>query len=377
MTSAQFISLLGERRAEVGWTQIELAERAGVSRQTLSAIEAGRQVPSTQLSLQLARALSCTVEELFRLARAEHISAELADSTSGTDEATAADSRRVALGKVGGRLVAHRLSGSAGDAADGVIAAQQPDSTAATIEPLVSRRALEQNVLVAGCAPLLGVLAGRLERRFRDARATWVYANSRRALDLLERGLVHVAGLHLVDEDLSSDNERLVRERFPGREMIIVNLTKWRQGLVVAQGNPLSIYGAEDLLRPSIRFAGREAGAGAHKLVDTMLRAAGAEAASMPTGPRAPDHSAVARLVRWGVADTGVAIEAAAVAEELDFLALVEERFDLVVPADIAEQAPVSRLLATLEETSFQADASHIPGYDLSMAGHASTIAPS
>ncbi len=374
MTDAQMISSLGKRRTELGLTQSELGERVGVSRQTLSAIEAGRQVPSTQLSLQLARALACTVEELFRLSSAEHVSAVLANSTSAADETSGLGSGRVTLGEVGGKLVAHRLSGDAKDAADGVIAAQEPGSATATIEPLVSRRAFEQNVLVAGCAPLLGVLAGRLERRFRDARATWVYANSRRAIELLERGLVHVAGLHLVDDDLSSDNERLVRERFPGREMIIVNLTRWRQGLVVAQGNPLAIHEAKDLLRPSVRFAGREVGAGAHKLVGTVLRATGADAASMPTGPRAPDHSAVARLVRWGVADAGVAIEAAAVAENLEFHALVEERFDLVVPADIAEQAPVSRLLDTLEETSFQADASHIPGYDLSMAGHARTI---
>ncbi|MCA9563061.1 MAG: helix-turn-helix transcriptional regulator, partial [Myxococcales bacterium] len=58
---------LREKRTELGLTQAELAERVGVSRQALNGIESGRQVPSTALTLQLARALRCTVEELFSL----------------------------------------------------------------------------------------------------------------------------------------------------------------------------------------------------------------------------------------------------------------------------------------------------------------------
>lgn len=54
-------------RAEVRMTQQELAERCGVSRQTINAIEAGKFVPSTVLALKIARTFQKTVEELFTL----------------------------------------------------------------------------------------------------------------------------------------------------------------------------------------------------------------------------------------------------------------------------------------------------------------------
>ena len=48
-------------------TQQELAERLGVSRQTVNAVELGRYVPSTMLALKMARLFGCSVEELFQL----------------------------------------------------------------------------------------------------------------------------------------------------------------------------------------------------------------------------------------------------------------------------------------------------------------------
>lgn len=54
-------------RAERNLSQADLAERIGVSRQTINSIESGRYVPSTVLVLKLAIVLKRTVEELFQL----------------------------------------------------------------------------------------------------------------------------------------------------------------------------------------------------------------------------------------------------------------------------------------------------------------------
>jgi putative transcriptional regulator len=48
-------------------TQEELAKKAGVSRQTISAIEAGNYVPSTLLALKLGQILTMPVEQIFQL----------------------------------------------------------------------------------------------------------------------------------------------------------------------------------------------------------------------------------------------------------------------------------------------------------------------
>lgn len=58
-------SPIRRRRRERRITQAELADAAGVSRQTIIAVEQGDYAPSVYLALRIARALEATVEELF------------------------------------------------------------------------------------------------------------------------------------------------------------------------------------------------------------------------------------------------------------------------------------------------------------------------
>ena len=81
-------------------SQTELARRAAISRQALSAIESGVYQPSVSVALKLARELGDTVESLFAELPFERIDAAVApgaESAAGT---------RVALGRVRGRIVA-------------------------------------------------------------------------------------------------------------------------------------------------------------------------------------------------------------------------------------------------------------------------------
>lgn len=48
-------------------TQQELADAVGVSRQTINSIESGRYVPSTVLSLKIARYFGKTTDDIFQL----------------------------------------------------------------------------------------------------------------------------------------------------------------------------------------------------------------------------------------------------------------------------------------------------------------------
>ena len=54
-------------RAILNITQQELAEKVGVSRQTINSIETGRYVPSTVLALKIADIFNKTVNEIFFL----------------------------------------------------------------------------------------------------------------------------------------------------------------------------------------------------------------------------------------------------------------------------------------------------------------------
>ena len=348
---------LRERRAAAGWSQAALAEAIGVSRQALAAVEAGRSVPSTAIALALGRALGCSVEELFQLPDAGGLGAVgVGDLCVG---------QRVVLGRVDDRWAAHAAAPQG--AADGFVRAVVGGEV--QVEALGERAQLGRRALVAGCAPLLGVLTARLGLSGRDAQASWLASSSGGSLALLAAGLVHFAGIHLVSVDQAGGHGPLVARRFPGQEMALVHLCRWRQGIVVAPGNPLGLREVAQLGRPGLRVVRREAGAGAQRLIERLLGEAGLDPARVGGGGLASDHADVARRVRWGLADAGVAIEAAARDAGLDFLPLSEERFDLVLPSRRLGDAPVQRLLDTMQARAFRVDAEHLPGYDVSALG--------
>ncbi len=60
-------------RAKHRFTQDELADKLGVSRQTLSAIENNKYFPSLELALKIAKVFGCTVEDLFHWNKPEKL----------------------------------------------------------------------------------------------------------------------------------------------------------------------------------------------------------------------------------------------------------------------------------------------------------------
>ena len=55
------------RTAKSGMTQQELADRVGVTRQTIIALEGGAYTPSLALALRIARVFGKTTDQVFRL----------------------------------------------------------------------------------------------------------------------------------------------------------------------------------------------------------------------------------------------------------------------------------------------------------------------
>ncbi|HEY3283890.1 MAG TPA: helix-turn-helix domain-containing protein [Armatimonadota bacterium] len=64
-----------ELRTEKGWSQADLAERLGVSRQTANALEAGRTDPSLSLAFRISWVLGRPLEEIFLCNLEEKMSA--------------------------------------------------------------------------------------------------------------------------------------------------------------------------------------------------------------------------------------------------------------------------------------------------------------
>jgi putative transcriptional regulator len=61
------INRVKELRVARGWTQEQLAQAAGVSRQSINSIERNRYVPSLELALIFARLFDCSTDKIFYL----------------------------------------------------------------------------------------------------------------------------------------------------------------------------------------------------------------------------------------------------------------------------------------------------------------------
>jgi len=359
-------SQVRERRVAAGLSQQELAERAGLTRQAVSAIEAGRYLPNTAVALRLARALGCPVEELFRLPDVPpRVRADLVGDVS-------ADDRRVQVARVGGRLLARPLAGASGPLtpADGLLVGAAPGGRGAMVDLLVDPEVVERTVVVLGCDPALALLSAHLSRRYPNLRLLWTHAGSLAALRGLARGEAHAAGTHLRDSETGEFNLPFVRRELAGRRLHVVTLTEWQQGLIVARGNPRGIAGPTDLARPDITIVNREPGSGSRAMLDAALRAAGVTPEQVRGYARElPTHLAVAEAVASGAADVGPGIAAAARALGLEFIPLQEERYDLVIPTDYIDAPAVQALLETAVHPAYRAEVEALGGYDSSRAG--------
>jgi putative transcriptional regulator len=61
------INKLKEFREKKEWTQEKIADKSGVTRQTIISIEKGKYVPSLELALKFAEVFNCKVEDLFKI----------------------------------------------------------------------------------------------------------------------------------------------------------------------------------------------------------------------------------------------------------------------------------------------------------------------
>ena len=358
---------LRRARQRSGLKQGEVAARAGISRQSLSALEAGRAQPSTAIALNLARTLGCRVEDLFWLREeGDVIRSGLASPARG--------SRRALAGRVAGRWIAHPLRL---DDPLAVITAADAVLVHGRLRLLRPREAVEANVLLTGCDPGLAVLCGHVADRWTGQRVCWIPASSDAALASLGRGEAHVAGAHLFDEEARDFNIPFVRRALAGRPMVVVTFAHLEEGFAVAPGNPHRIRKPADIARPGVRIVNREPGAGARRLLDRLLRKAGVPPSDVQGYDRLlGGHLQVAQAVAMGAADAGVVARSAAVAHGLHFVPLSEERFDLVFPKEWSSDPRAARIVETLEGRAFRRELATLGGYDTRRSGHLVTELP-
>ncbi len=376
-TISNFSNHLKLLRTQKGFSQGELAARAGITRQAISAIESSLYLPTTAVALHLASVLACRVEDLFNIRTAEDIvEGKLIGHLPQRD--VKASPIRVKVSTVGSRTVVRPIAGL-GDVlsftvpADGYVVEAHGQTSGATVRVKLSRdrQAIEQAISVAGCDPAI-FLAGEHMRRRKDHTSLvgWTMG-SMAALRALQQGEVHVAGLHLFDPTTGESNLPFLRRALKGSNYEVITFATWEEGLLVRAGNPKSIRAVSDVADPFVTLVNREEGAGARLLLDQRLRTAGINYHQVRGyGTIVASHFEVARAIASRQADVGVGIRSAAQLFELDFVPLQTARYDLVVPKSYLKSHPtLAHLFETLVSRPFRNEIEALGGYDTSQTG--------
>lgn len=290
---------------------------------------------------------------------------------------------RVAVGRVGDKLLAAPLSRGAGVItslvqADGL--ALIPSGTQGMeagekvqVRLYRNKSEIEKTIFCIGSHDLtLDLIAQFLAEH--DRRLASANVGSQGGLVALRRGEAHIAGSHLLDTQTGEYNISYIRQYMPNIPVKVVALVGRDQGLIVRKGNPKGIKSLGDLAGTGqgrgVQFVNRQRGAGTRVLLDYHLNLMTISPDSIAGYYQEEyTHLGVAAAVASERADCGLGVAAAAQALDLDFIPLFQERYDLVIPKLFADDDLLAPLFDLLADSRFQEAVSRLNGYDVSVMG--------
>ncbi len=288
---------------------------------------------------------------------------------------------RVKLGRVQETVVATQLprgAGSITSLAEADAFVRIPANTEGIVEGAAVEAELiwpscdvDHTVVVVGShdntLDVLADLVTRTDSRFRLAST---HVGSMGGLVALSKGYSHLGGCHLLDPETGEYNLSYLKKYLPDMKIRLVKLVRREQGLLVAPGNPLGLNSLQDLADQEVRFINRQGGSGTRVLLDYRLGQLGLEARHINGYDNEEyTHMSVAIAVKSGAADAGLGILAAARALGLDFIPVVTEEYDLVIPEKFWDLPGIRVLMEVINSSDFTGRVSRLGGYGTEETG--------
>ena len=222
----------------------------------------------------------------------------------------------------------------------------------------------ERPFVISGQDVVLDILSNYLHQS--GLAADRCYLSSFEGLLALYEKKVDAAACHLYAVDEKSFNVPYVKRMMPGVKAVLINVSYRKQGFYVAAGNPKEIRGWRDLARRDVSILNRRPGSSARILLDGQL-------CRMDLDPRQikgyeremKSHLTMAAAIADGEADLALGTERISrQIDGLDFIPLLEERYDLVLRRDTMETPEGEAILQILRSPAFVKEIRHFTGND-------------
>jgi putative molybdopterin biosynthesis protein len=238
-----------------------------------------------------------------------------------------------------------------------------------TASALTNVAQVNNGFIICGQDIILDVLSSYM--RSYGIPALRAFIGSYDGLMLLYKNKVSVASSHLWDSETDEYNIPYIKRLLPGTSAVVIQLTYRMQGLYVQKGNPKNIKGWEDFGRDDITMINREYGAGSRVLLDENLKLLDISGSSIKGyATEKQTHLDVASSVSGGKADVAVGIEKIArQVDNIDFIPMKKERYDLVVKKEHINSHEVSAMMNIINSAAFKQEFANIGGYDTSGIG--------
>ncbi len=220
----------------------------------------------------------------------------------------------------------------------------------------------EPELIISGQDVVLDILAAHLQEKGVNVART--YLSGFEGLLSLYQDRVHVVACHLFDG--FDYNSSFVRSLMPGVPAVLVNLSYRTQGFYIQKGNPKAIKGWSDLARDDITVLNRRVGSSARILMDTQLKRLGIPTLKVKGYNKImKSHLTMAAAIAAGEADLAIGTERISrQIENLDFIPLLEERYDIVIKEEMFETEAIKKLMGILQLPAFKKEISNFSGND-------------
>lgn len=218
------------------------------------------------------------------------------------------------------------------------------------------------DLILSGQDVVLDIIANYLQQEGICSGRT--YLSGFEGLLALYQDKVDMAACHLFDGE--TYNVGFVQKLMPGIPAILLNISYRMQGFYVQKGNPKGIKGWEDLGRTDISILNRRVGSSSRILLDLQMKRLGFAAEALKGYERIMrSHLTVAAAIADGEADLAIGTERVSrQIDGIDFIPLMEERFDLVFKKSELEREPVQKLIELLQQPAFRRELAGFSGND-------------